>query len=169
MGNAQFLNNFPMFGGLRATAPMIIGQYATEQTHGAASTIDVTGGGIVVPKGYFCPGSTFRFTVYGSRTGTAGAATLLVDINGTTAVTLAVPTNTAVDFFWQATVHEVTSFASQHNVALCLASATVLSAMDYNASTVNVSETSTIKLQQTLASASDTLVIDYLVIEYWKL
>jgi len=169
MSNAQFLNNFPLFGGLRATAPMIIGQYATEQTHGAASTIDVTGGGIVVPKGFFGPGSTFRFTVYGSRTGTAGAATLLVDINGTTAVTLAIPTNSAVDFFWQATVHEVGDLAHQQNVALCLASATVLAGMDYNASAVNVSETSTIKLKQTLASASDTLVIDYIMIEYWKI
>jgi hypothetical protein len=169
MGNAQFLNDFPLFGGLRGTAPMIIGQYATEQTHAAASTIDVTGGGIVVPKGYLGPGSAFRFTVYGSRTGTAGAATLLVDINGTTAVTLAIPTNTAVDYFWQATVHEVGDFAHQQNVAICLASATVLSAMDYNASTVNVSQTSTIKLKQTLASASDSLVIDYILIEYWKL
>jgi hypothetical protein len=169
MGNAQFLNDFPLFGGLRATAPMIIGQYAVEQTHAAASTIDVTGGGIVVPKGYFGPGSTFRFTVYGSRTGTAGAATLLVDINGTTAVTLAVPTNTAVDFFWQATVHEAGDFAHQQNSAFCLTSATVLSAFDYNASTVNVSEKSTIKLKQTLASSSDTLVIDYILIEYWKL
>lgn len=169
MGNAQFLNSFPLFGGLRATAPMIIGQYATEQTHAAASTIDVTGAGIVVPKGYFCPGSTFRFTVYGKRTGTAGAATILVDINGTTAVTLAIPTNTAVDFYAQFIVHEVGDFAHQQNSALCLASATVLAATDYNASAVNVSETSTIKLRQTLASASDTLVIDYIMIEYWKI
>jgi len=169
MSNAQFLNNFPLFGGLRATAPMIIGQYATEQTHGAASTIDVTGGGIVVPKGFFGPGSTFRFTVYGSRTGTSGAATLLVDINGTTAVTLAIPTNTAVDFLWQGIVHEVGDLAHQQNSAICFASATVLSAMDYNASAVNVSENSVIKLRQTLASASDTLVIDYILIEYWKL
>ncbi len=169
MSNAAFLNDFPLFGGLRATAPMIIGQYATEQTHAAASTIDVTGGGIVVPKGYFGPGTTFRFTVYGSRTGTAGAATLLVDINGTTAVTLAIPTDTAVDFFSQFTIHEVGDLAHQQNVGLCLASATVLSAMDYNASTVNVSETSTIKLKQTLASASDSLIIDYILIEYWKI
>ena len=169
MGNAQFFNDFPLFGGLRGTAPMIIGQYAEEQTHAAATTIDVTGGGIVVPKGYFGPGTTFRFTVYGSRTGTAGAATILVDINGTTAVTKAIPTNTAVDFYMQLMVHEVGDFAHQQNSAIVFASATVLSGMDYNASAVNVSETSTIKLKQTLASASDSLVIDYIMIEYWKL
>ncbi len=169
MSNVQFTSDLSLWPGLKPVVPMIVAQYATEQTHAAASTIDVAGTSIVVPKGYFSPGTTFRFTLYGSRTGTAGAATLLVVINGSTAITLAIPTNTAVDFITQFIVHEVGDFAHQQNSALCLASATVLSACDYNASTINVSEESTIKIQQTLASASDSLIIDYFLAECWKL
>ena len=172
MGNAQFLNQFPLFGGLKATVPMIIGQYAIIQTHaGATSTAitDVTGCGIVVPKDYFVPGSTFRYTVYGSRTGTNGAITLTVAINGTAAVALAIPTDTGVEFYSQFIVHETGDFAHQNNSAICLTSATVLAAMDYNASTVNVSQTSTIKLRQTVAVSGDALLINYILIEYWKI
>jgi hypothetical protein len=169
MSNINFTNNLPMFPGLAAAVPLIIGQNAVEQTHVAASTIDVVGGSVVVPQGYFCPGSTFRFTLAGSRAGTAGAATLLVVIGSTTAISIAIPTNTAVDWTAQFTVTEHTGFAHQHCYGHILTSATVLSAMDYASATVDVSQQTTIKLQQTLASASDTLVIDHVLIEYWKL
>ena len=172
MGNAQFLNQFPLFGGLKATVPMIIGQYAIIQTLAGATTTDateVTGGRIVVPKDYFVPGSTFRYTVYGSRTGTNGAITLTMDINGTTAVALAIPTDTGVEFYSQFIVHETGDFAHQNNSAICLTSATVLAAMEYNASTVNVSQTSTLTLRQTVAVSGDALLINYILIEYWKI
>ena len=97
MSNVNFTKELNLWPGLVGYLPTIVAQGNPNQTHAAASTVDVTGASITVPKGHFGPGTGFRFTLAGSRTGTAGAATLLIDINGTTAITIAVPTNTAED------------------------------------------------------------------------
>lgn len=169
MGNFQFIEPLPLWPGLRPTVPIIISQSNVESHTGDAETIDITGGKITVPQGFFGPGATFRFVFHGRRAGTAGAVTMLIDINGTTVATLAVPTNTAVDFGGEFIISEHTDMAHQNTSAHIYTSATVLSAYDYAAATVNVSKESIIKLQATVANASDDVYIEYVRAEYWKI
>lgn len=168
MGNTQFAHEIPIIPGYTAYLPTVIAQSNVESHTGDAETIVVTGSEIVVPKGVFSPGTTFRFTVAGNRTGTAGAATFLIVINSTTAISLAIPTNTAVDYKGVFTVSEYSNFAHQHCTAQIDTSATVLSAFDYAAATVNVSEETTIEMKVTLANASDDIYVEYVLVECWN-
>lgn len=149
--------------------PTIIAQCNTASHTGDAETISLTGGRIVVPKGFFAPGTTFRFTMFGNRAGTAGAVTLLIDINGTTVSTLAIPTNTAVDYMAQFTISEYTDFAHQRTSAFIATSATVLSAFDQDVGTVDVSQETVITAKMTVANASDDGYVNYLLVEYWQI
>ena len=169
MGNAQFTKDLPLWAGLTAALPMVILQSNETSTTGDAETIDVTGSSITIPQGFFAPGTTFRYTLYGSRTGTAGAATILVDIAGTTVATIAIPTDTAVD--WKAVIEIAahTDFAHQNVSETVFTSATVLTAYDTATGTVNVAGDVTMKAQMTLASASDSVTCSHVRLECWKL
>lgn len=168
MGNLQFAQDIQKIPGYAAVIPTIISQSNVASYTGDAETIAVTGSRIVVPQGFFGPGATFRFTMAGSRTGTAGAATIYIYINATSAISLAVPTNTAVD--WTATflISEHTNMANQNCFGIVHASATVLSISDYAAATVDVSAESTIQAKLVLANGSDEVTCNYVLVEYWK-
>lgn len=169
MPNIQFTKELSLWPGITAAIPMLVLQSNTVSTTGDAETIDVTGSEITIPKGFFAPGTTFRYTLYGSRTGTAGAATILVDLGGTTIATIAIPTDTAVD--WKAVIEisEHTDFAHQNVSETVLTSATVLSAYDTATGTVNVSNDITMKAQMTLANASDSVTCNHVRLECWQL
>lgn len=167
--NNRFNVDTPIPPGASLVVPTIISQSNEASYTGDAETIDVTGSKIVVPRGYFAPGTTFRFTLGGSRTGTAGAATALIDINGTTAITIAIPSNTAVDWMAEFIVSAHTDFAHQNCLGrVFVNSASTYVAVDYAAATVNVSQESTIKARLTLANGSDEVTCNYCLVEYWK-
>ncbi|MFA4826471.1 MAG: hypothetical protein WC593_15075 [Methanoregula sp.] len=168
MSNIQFARNLEIWPGLRASVPMIVAQSNTASTTGDAETINVTGASVTIPKGFFSPGTAFRFTLFGSRTGTAGAATILLDLGGTTIATIAIPTNTAVDWMAVLTVTEHTDFKHQNVSEFVATSATVLSAYDTATGTVDVSNDITLKAQITLANASDSVTCNYVLVECWK-
>ena len=168
MSNIQFAKEFPAWNGITPSIPVILLQSNTASTTGDAETITITGSQITVPKGHFSPGTTFRYTFYGSRTGTAGAATIQIDLNGTTVSTIAIPTNTAVDWMAQITISEHTNFKNQNVSELVFASATVLSAQDIATGTVDVSGDTVMKGQMVLANASDSVTCNYVLLEAWK-
>lgn len=168
MGNQLFAHDIPIVSGYSAYLPIILAQSNVESHTGDAETIDVTGSKIVFPKGEFGPGSTIRYTLYGYRAGTAGAVTLLIDINGTTSATLAVPTDTAVDFKVVLTISQYGNMAKQKWSAEIRTSATVLSAFDQSTGTVDVSTGATIKARMTVANASDDGYIENVLVEYWN-
>ncbi len=168
MSNIQFTKDLNLWPGVSAVIPTIIGQSFVESTTGDAETIDITGSKITVPKGHFSPGTVFRYTMAGTRTGTAGAATIILDINGTDVISVAIPTDTAVDWWAQFTIAEHTDFAHQGGAGIILTSATVLSALDVVTGTVNVSNQSVIKAQMTLANAADSVTCSYVLIECWR-
>jgi hypothetical protein len=167
MSNINFTKPLPLWSGVSAAIPMVVAQSNVASTTGDAETIDVTGSSLTIPKGFFAPGMAFRFTLAGSRTGTAGASTIVIDINGTDVISLAVPTNTAVDWTAQFVVCEHTNFKNQNCFGTVHASATVLSISDYAAATVDVSEETVIKAQMTLANASDSVTCSYVLVECW--
>ena len=152
--------------GLKEVVPVIIAQSNVESHTGDAETIVVTGSAIVVPKGFFRPGATFRFTLAGSRVGTAGAATLLITIGSTTVISIALPSNTGTDYVAQFTVSEYTDFAHQNCFGWVTQNA-VATAQDYAAATVDVSQEVTIQAKATLANGSDDVYVEHVMVEYW--
>jgi hypothetical protein len=169
MSNVIFSHDLPIPPGYAAYVPIILAQSSVESHTGDAETIDVTGSKVSLPRGFFSPGSTIRYTLYGYRAGTAGAVTILVTINNTTSATLAVPTNTAVDFKAVLTISQYGNMAQQKWSAEILTSATVLSAFDQGTGTVDVSAGAVIKAQMTVANASDDGYIENVRVEYWNI
>lgn len=162
------LNEVPSIPGYAPTVPAILSQ-SNEYTYtGDAETIDINGSTINVPKGFFGPGATFKFTMAGYRTGTADAATITILIGATTVLTLALPSNTAVDFLGEFYVAAHTDFAHQNCWGYIL-SQTVLSVMDQAQTTASTVQDVVLKAQVTLASASDEIFIKYCKVEYWQI
>ena len=162
----RFNTDSPIWEGTHVV-PVIISQSNTASYTGDAETIAITGSNITVPKGKFLPGATFRFTLAGSRTGTAGALTLLITIGSTTVITIACPSNTATDWLAQFTVSEHTDFANQNCTGYFMQPATTYVALDYAAATVDVSQEVIIQAKATLANASDEVYVNYVLVEYW--
>ena len=162
-------HDVPFLPGYSGYVPLILQQSHTVSHTGDAETIDITGSNITVPKGHFAPGVSFRWTMSGSRAGTAGAATLLIVLGATTAISIAIPSNTALDWYAQFTVSCYQDMAHQRCFGLVAVNgATTYVAVDDAAATVDVSQEITIKAQATLANASDDIYVNHVMVETWQ-
>ena len=169
MSNIIESHDVPFLPGYTGYVSLILKQTHTVSHTGDAETIDITGSDITVPKGHFAPGTSFRWTMSGSRAGTAGAATLLIIIGATTALSIAIPSNTAVDWNAQFTVCCYENMAKQRCFGeVKVNGATTYVAVDDAAATVDVSQEITMKAQATLASASDDIYVNHVMLETWQ-
>jgi hypothetical protein len=168
--NSRFNEDSQPIPGYSAAVPIILSQSNTQSYTGDAETISITGTKIVCPMGMIRPGSTFRFTLIGERTGTAGALALLIDINGTTAVTLTLPANAADEFMASFIVSFHTNNKKQncHGIVYQGVATTEAFVSDYAAATVDVNAGATIQAKATLANGSDEVYVYYALVEYWQ-
>jgi len=168
MSNVQFIQDFPLWPGLKPAIPMIVAQGTTQTSEaGSATTKDIAGSLVTVPKGYFEPGTTFKFTLAGTRSGTAGATTLLIAIGSTTVISIACPANTAVDWMAEFWITEHTNLKMQRCFGRFLME-TEDAAVDYADGTVDVSNEVVIKARMTNASNSDVSYCNFVMVECWK-
>lgn len=155
--------------GYTSYVPTILAQSNVESATGDAETIDITGSSVTFAKGIFSPGTAIRYTMAGTRGGTAGAATLAILIDATTAISIVVPSNTALDFVAQFTICQHTDMKHQNCFGeIKVNGATTYVAVDYAAATADVSQGTTIKAQATLANGADTVAIEYVLVECWQ-
>jgi hypothetical protein len=166
--NNRFNTDTPIMVGANPVVPVVIAQSCVETTTGDAETVTITGSSITVPKGFFRPGCAFRFTIAGSRSGTAGAMTLLIVIGSTTVISIALPSNTATDYVAQFIIMEHTNFKNQKCFGMVFQNGQSV-AQDYATATVDVSDEIVIKAQMTNANASDDIYAECVLVENWTM
>ena len=80
---------------------------------------------------------------------------------------IALPSNTATDYVAQFVVTEDTSFASQKSFGWVTQNG-IATAQDYATTAIDVSNEVVIQAKATLANGSDTIEVNYVMVEYWK-
>ena len=167
MSNVQFAHAIPIIPGYEAVVPMVLAQSNPGfSLTSSTSATDVTGTLMNLPRGFMAPGSTVRYTLSGTRTGANDACTFTVVLNATTALSIAIPSNTTKDFVAEFTIHQYSG--GQVSFGTVMINATTYMGMDNNTSTVSVASDDTIKVQATLTNGSDALAINFVSIEYWQ-
>ena len=166
MSNAQFLQDLPIMPGYSATVPLIVGQSTTQTSQAGAATSDVTGSSINIPKNFFGPGATFRFTLGGTKTGANNAMVVHVSLGGTQVISLSADDASAVD--WAATIIVAAKTTAAQRCIGTLDCLTAAPVADYAAGTVDMQAGGIIKAQIQSAHANDTVTCEYCLVEYWQ-
>jgi hypothetical protein len=114
MSNVIMAHDIPIVPGYEAFIPMMLAQSNPAFSLASSTTAtDITGTKITLPQEYLVPGSTLRYTISGVRTGANDACTLTLVLNGSTALSIAIPSNTTHDFVAELWVHSYTSTKNQ--------------------------------------------------------
>lgn len=164
MSNVQFFQTVPIPPGKTPALPTVLYQTYATFTEGDAATENIAA--IVIPKDYFVPGTTFRVTMGGTKTGGNGAISVQLSIGATAVLTIAADDNTGVD--WTAQMMLIsTGFATQKAFGHLLLD-TADPATDYATGAVNTRNEVTLYVQMINGHASDEITCDYCLVEYWK-
>jgi hypothetical protein len=147
----------------RPVLPMVVYQSTTQVSTGDAETKNVAN--LVVPSGSFPPGSTFRITMTGTKTGANGTLSAVVSINSTAILTVDADADTAVD--WMAILYVVSASPKVQKCFGQILTDTEDAGIDYAAGAVDCSGEFTLRAQMANEHASDDITCEVCVIEYW--
>jgi hypothetical protein len=152
-------------------APIIVEQDTT--TTSTTSTIcDVNGSSLVIEPNWFKAGKTFKWTIVGTKTGANAVFDVNLYVQDASVVKLQSKSVSAGD--WTATFYltEYTDFAHQKAFGLL----TNVNAVDSNDKTFDYAvdthdfadaTADTVKLTVKSGNSSDTVTVDYCLVEYW--
>ena len=160
MSNVNFVKDLPFIPGYAAELPMIVKQSVTQKE--ASATVDVAT--FNIPKGHFEPGTAFRVTMFGTKSGTTTAIVFTFILNGTTVLTLTSGT-TAAEWECKAVIASK-AFAAQR-VSGSIVVTAVDPVYDYAATTADMTNGGVMKIVATVASV-DTGEVEYCLVEYLK-
>lgn len=166
MINERFYDVTPELSNKAGVIPTVVAQGTTTTTQTGAGTSTVTGSSFTVKKGQFKPGTTFRFTLGGSKSGTNAAMKVHLKVGGTQVMSLTAPDATAVDWKAEFIITEYGNFAKQKTIGKLHTNATV-GTNDYAASTVDVTNDIVLLAQIESQNAGDNVLCEYVLVEYW--
>ncbi len=163
--NERFREVIPSIYTIEPVIPSVVAQSTTQTSQAGAATSTVTGSTITIPAGEFPPGATFRFTLGGSKTGANAAMVVHISLGGTQVISLTADDASAVDWMAQFIISSM-SLTTQG----CMGWFNALTAdpvVDVASGTVDMTNGGVIKAQIQSQNASDTVVCNYVLVEFW--
>jgi hypothetical protein len=144
--------------------PMVVYQSATSVTTGDAETKTIAS--LTIPSGSMAPGTTFRVTMCGTKTGANGTLTVGLYLGGSSVLSIDADADTAVD--WMAILHVVQVSPKVQRCFGQLLTLTEDPRVDYATAAIDCS--SSVVLSPVMANehASDEITCDVCIIEYWQ-
>lgn len=155
---------FPEVTGLTSVLTSVVARTNVQTSQAAASTKTVTGTTIVIPAGEFTKGSTFIYTLFGTKDAGNGTVAVKLNLNGTDVLTLTSGSSAAGDWMFRGSVSSLTS-ASQNCFGFFDQTA-VVEVVDFATASVSTVGPSTLKATITNSSASDTVTVEHATVEY---
>jgi len=162
--NDRFLQDSSTLQFNKPVVPMIVYQSAETVTEGDAATEYVAS--VVVPQGSFPPGSTFKVTMAGTKTGTNGTLTVALYCNSTAVLSIDADADTAVD--WMATLYMVQVSPKVQRCFGQLFTLTEDPRIDYATAAIDLSGEFTFRAAMANEHASDEITCDVCIIEFWQ-
>lgn len=164
--NERFIGDSPAIPGVNAVVPQIVAQSTTQTSQAGAAASDVTGSKVVIPKGHFGAGVTFRYTLSGVLAGGNAKMKIHLYVGATAVLSIESDAVTAGDWMAQMTVCSK-GISSQ----ACFGFHTVTTqdtVVDFAAATADTTGDVIIKAVIEGQNAGDTVTADYVLVEYWK-
>ena len=164
--NERFMKDVPKIPSLTSVFRTVVNQSCTQTSNATDAAVDVTGSRVVLGKGEFKPGMTFRVSLGGTKSGTNGTMAVYLKLGATQVMTLTSDETTEVDWYAQFLISAYTDFAHQ-KVLGRLNTLTTDPVVDYAAGTVNTSQGAAL-VAQILPTSGDTVTVEYCLVEHWK-
>lgn len=161
--NDRFFSETPALAYHKASLPVVVALTTTQTSQAGASTSDVTGSSLKLRPEDFKPGTAFRFTMGGTKSGANAAMIVHISLAGTQIVSITADASTAVEWTSQITVAAKT-MASQVCIGQ-LFTDTEDAALEYAAGSVNMKGGGVLKAQIQSQHGSDTVTCEFCMIE----
>lgn len=164
--NDRFFSETPALANHRGCMASVVALSTTQTSQAGSGTSDVTGSTLKLRAEDFKPGTAFRITLGGTKTGANAAMIVHISLGGTQIVSITADAATAVE--WTANIMVASkTMASQVCVGQVLTDTEDV-AIEYAAGAVAMSGGGILKAQIQSQNAGDTVTCEFCMIEMMR-